>query len=511
MATITRALISASDKTGIVEFARGLVEAGVTLISTGGTAALLQDHAIPATPIDAYTQFPEMLDGRVKTLHPFIHAGLLARRDDAGHMATLSEHSILPIDMVVVNLYPFRETIAKDSVSLEEAIENIDIGGPTMLRAAAKNYEAVTVLSDPSDYAAILQEIQTHNGRVSVQTNCELAKKVFLHTARYDGAIANYLSNGDYLQLSYHKVQDLRYGENPHQQAAYYRDTEVDSQYAMVQAQQLHGKALSFNNIMDLDAARALCLEFSESACVIIKHTNPCGVACADTALAAYRKAFSVDAVSAFGSIVGFNCPVDAETAAVLSETFVEAVLAPAFSPEALACLTQKKNIRLLTLPMPPSEVPFSVEKDIKTVSGGILLQDSDTALHDGDLRVVTDRSPTKAERAGLLFAWKVCKHVKSNAIVYATDTCVAGVGAGQMSRLDAVCLGKEKATGTLLGTCLASDAFFPFRDGVDVAAEAGVTAIIQPGGSIRDPEVIAACNAHGIAMLFTGMRHFKH
>lgn len=518
MAKITRALISVSDKNGIIEFSQQLARYGVELLSTGGTAKLLREAGLTVKDVSEFTGFPEMLDGRVKTLHPKVHGGLLGMRSNPEHVAKMKEHGIENIDMVVVNLYPFEATTAKEGCRLEDAIENIDIGGPTMLRSAAKNYPDVTVLVDSADYAQVLEEMEATAGSVSTTTNFALAVKVFQHTAAYDGAISNYLGSRltDEVQeypptfsLQVKKAQDLRYGENPHQTAAFYVENHI-AEPCVSNALQLQGKELSFNNIIDLDAAIETVKEFEQSAAVIIKHTNPCGVALADSPLTAYLKARECDPVSAFGGIVGFNRTVDAKTAKELTSTFLEAVIAPGYSDEALAIFTAKKNVRVMQVPLLDSYVAKGF--DLKRVTGGLLLQGRDLGMvNAGDCRVVTERTPTASEYEALDFAWRVCKHVKSNAIVFCNRDQTVGIGAGQMSRVDSSKIAVQKALLPTKGTVLASDAFFPFRDGVDAAAEAGVTAIIQTGGSVRDEEVIKAANEHGIAMLFTTMRHFRH
>ncbi len=518
MAKITRALISVSDKAGVVEFSRQLAEYGVELLSTGGTAKLLRDAGLTVKDVSEFTGFPEMLDGRVKTLHPKVHGGLLGMRSNPDHVAKMKEHGIENIDMVVVNLYPFEATVAKEGCHLEDAIENIDIGGPTMLRSAAKNYPDVTVLVDSADYDLVLREMKNSGGCLSPQTNFSLAVKVFQHTAAYDGAISNYLGSrldGDVKEfpatysLQVNKAQDLRYGENPHQSAAFYIEKN-STEPCVSTARQLQGKELSFNNIIDLDAAIETVKEFEQSAAVIIKHTNPCGVALADSPLTAYLKARECDPVSAFGGIVGFNREVDAETARELTSTFLEAVIAPGYSEEALAIFTAKKNVRVMQVPLLDSFVAGGY--DVKRVTGGLLLQGRDLGMVSArDCRVVTERIPSDSEYEALDFAWRVCKHVKSNAIVFSNRDQTVGIGAGQMSRVDSSKIAVQKALLPTRGTVLASDAFFPFRDGVDAAAEAGVTAIIQTGGSVRDEEVIKAANEHGIAMIFTSMRHFRH
>jgi phosphoribosylaminoimidazolecarboxamide formyltransferase/IMP cyclohydrolase len=518
MAKITRALISVSDKTGIIEFSRHLAGYGVEILSTGGTAKLLREAGLTVKDVSEFTGFPEMLDGRVKTLHPKVHGGLLGMRGNPAHVAKMKEHGIENIDMVVVNLYPFEATVAKEGCRLEDAIENIDIGGPTMLRSAAKNYPDVTVIVDHADYAGVLEEMAAVKGTVSPATNFGLAVKVFQHTAAYDGAISNYLGArlGEEPQaypatftIQVKKAQDLRYGENPQQSAAFYVERDI-AEPCVSNAVQLQGKELSFNNIIDLDAAIETVKEFEQSAAVIIKHTNPCGVALADTPLSAYLKARECDPVSAFGGIVGFNRQVDAATARELASTFLEAVIAPGYSDEALEIFTAKKNVRVMQVPL--LEAYVAQGYDLKKVVGGLLVQGRDLGMvRAADCRVVTERTPTASEYDALDFAWRVCKHVKSNAIVFTNRDQTVGIGAGQMSRVDSSKIAVQKALLPTQGTVLASDAFFPFRDGVDAAAEAGVTAVIQPGGSVRDDEVIKAANEHGIAMVFTGMRHFKH
>ncbi|HDS16412.1 MAG TPA: bifunctional phosphoribosylaminoimidazolecarboxamide formyltransferase/IMP cyclohydrolase [Proteobacteria bacterium] len=525
MATIKQALISVSDKQGIVEFSQQLIALGVRILSTGGTARILRDNGLEVVEVSDYTGFPEMLDGRVKTLHPKIHGGLLGRRDLPEHLAKMAEHNIAPIDMVVVNLYPFAATVAKPDCKFADAIENIDIGGPTMLRSAAKNYTAVTVIVDPDDYAQIITEMQANNAAVSSQTNFTLAKKVFQTTALYDGSIANYLGcfprpDAHPLELSFlpesftwqgKKAQDLRYGENPNQRAAFYKDPHIDES-CVSNARQLQGKELSFNNLLDSNAAFELVKEFTTSTAVFIKHNNPCGAASADDEPLAeiLRRARACDPVSAFGGIVALNREVDEESAAVLCETFLETVIAPGFSQAARKLLAAKEALRLLEAPL--LTAPRTGGLDIKKVIGGFLLQERDLKETPSDnWLTVSNREATAEELESLKFAWKVCKHVKSNAIVLAVDKVLVGVGAGQMSRVDSVKLAIMKALSPTIGSVLASDAFFPFRDGIDTAAQAGVKAIIQPGGSNRDNEVIAAANEHGMAMIFTGNRHFKH
>ena len=521
MSKITRALISVSDKTGIVDFARALhAEHGVEILSTGGTAKLLADAGIPVTEVSDYTGFPEMMDGRVKTLHPKIHGGLLGRRgiDDA----IMAEHGIAPIDLVVVNLYPFEKTVADPDCDLATAIENIDIGGPTMLRAAAKNHAAVTVVVEAADYDRVLDEMSRHDGGVSDEVRFDLAVKTFEHTARYDGAIANYLGSirpdgtrSDFprtFNSQFHHVQAMRYGENPHQKAAFYVEAEP-AEASVATAHQIQGKELSYNNIADTDAALECVKQFDEApACVIVKHANPCGVALGADLLQAYDRAYKTDPESAFGGIIAFNQPLDADTArAIVDRQFVEVIIAPAVSDEAAAVVAAKKNVRLLACGQWPAEP--APRLDFKRVNGGLLVQDADLALYD-ELRVVTQREPSEQEMTDLLFTWKVAKFVKSNAIVYGRDRMTIGVGAGQMSRVNSARIAAIKAEHAGLevkGAVMASDAFFPFRDGLDQAAEAGITAVIQPGGSMRDEEVIAAADEHGIAMVFTGMRHFRH
>ena len=519
MATIRRALISVSEKTGIAAFARALAEFDVELLSTGGTARLLREEGLAVKDVSDFTGFPEMLDGRVKTLHPKVHGGLLGMRDNPEHVARMKEHGIEPIDMVVVNLYPFEETVAKEDCTLEEAIENIDIGGPTMLRSAAKNNRDVTVLVDYLDYAAVLDEMQANGGAVSKETNFRLAVKVYQHTAAYDGAIANWLGRrlGEEdiqfppaLTLQFHKAQGMRYGENPHQQAAFYAEKNV-KEASVATARQLQGKALSYNNIADTDAALECVKQFDTPACVIVKHANPCGVAQAENLLLAYDRAYATDPESAFGGIIAFNQELDAETAsAIVERQFVEVIIAPSVSADALKVVAAKKNVRLLAC----GEFSNGQSRlDFKRVNGGLLVQEADLALYN-ELKVVTKCQPSEQEMGDLLFSWQVAKFVKSNAIVYAKELMTIGVGAGQMSRVNSARIAAIKAEQANLevpGSVMASDAFFPFRDGLDQAAEAGIRAVIQPGGSMRDEEVIAAADEHDIAMVFTGMRHFRH
>ena len=519
MGKIRRAIVSVSDKSGIISFTKGLAQMGVEILSTGGTAKTLREQGISVTDISDYTGFPEMLDGRVKTLHPKVHGGLLGQRSKPEHVQKMKEHGILPIDLVAVNLYPFEATVAKEGCSLEEAIENIDIGGPTMLRSAAKNYPDVTVLVDPKDYDPILSELK-ERGEISIETNFRLAKKVFQHTARYDGAISNYLGQiekgkkvhefPETFTFQVKKAQELRYGENPHQRAAFYQEYLL-TEPSVSNAAQIQGKELSFNNILDLDSAFETVKEFEEAATVIIKHNNPCGAAISNRSLGdAYRKARDCDPVSAFGGVVGFNRIVDAETAKEMAQIFLEAIIAPGFDPEALEILKMKKDLRILQSP----PLTHSLQKgyDLRKVVGGLLVQDRDLGRVSMDQwRVVTKRKPTEEEKRAMAFGWKVAKHVKSNAIVLVREDRTIGIGAGQMSRVDSTRLAVMKAQSSTKGTVLASDAMFPFRDGVDTGAEAGATAIIQPGGSIRDDEVIAAADEYNIAMVFTGMRHFRH
>jgi len=523
MTTIRRALISVSDKTGVLEFARALQSFNVEILSTGGTAKLLADNGVAVTEVSDYTGFPEMLDGRVKTLHPKIHGGILGRRDLASHVQTMKQHDIPPIDLVVVNLYPFEETVARPDCALADAIENIDIGGPTLLRAAAKNYIAVTVVVDVGDYAPVLDEMKQRRGSVGDELRFRLATKAFEHTAAYDGAIANHLGRlhadgkrDDFPQtynMQFRHAMGLRYGENPHQKAAFYVERRP-AEACVATARLLQGKELSFNNIADADAALECVKSFGEAACVIVKHANPCGVAIADNALEAYKHAYITDPTSAFGGIIAFNRPLDAPTAkAILERQFVEVVIAPAVNDDAKPVLAAKPNVRVLKTGAWGTKRPAAL--DLRRVTGGLLVQDADHGMvTENDLKVVTKRAPSRQELRDLLFAWKVVKFVKSNAIVYCKEGRTIGVGAGQMSRVYSARIASIKATDAGLevrGSVMASDAFFPFRDGLDQAAEVGVTAVIQPGGSMRDQEVIDAANQHGIAMVFTGMRHFRH
>ena len=516
---IRRALLSVSDKTGIVEFARDLQRRGIDLLSTGGTARLLIEQGIAVTEVSQHTGFPEIMDGRVKTLHPRIHGGLLGRRGiDESVMAL---HDIVPIDLLVVNLYPFAQTVARPACTYAEAIENIDIGGPAMVRAAAKNHDAVAVLVDPTDYAAVLGALDAAGG-TSFELRAELAAKAYAHTARYDTMVANYLQarhpapGAEFpqaLPLVYEKLQDLRYGENPHQRAAFYRDPTPRGP-GVASATILQGKELSYNNIADADTAIECVRQFETPACVIVKHANPCGVATAPHPRAAYEAAWRTHPTSAFGGIIAFNRPLDGDTAAaIVAKQFVEVLVAPSFTPEARAALATKPNVRVLELGELTAHAGSELE--YRTVTGGLLAQTRDLGMVNvADLHVVTQRSPSAQQLQDLLFAWRVCKYVKSNAIVYARDLATVGVGAGQMSRVYSSRVAAMKAADEKLevrGAVMASDAFFPFRDGIDVAAEYGIAAVIQPGGSMRDAEVIAAADEHGMAMVFTRMRHFRH
>jgi len=512
-------LVSVSDKSGVVELGRALAALGVQIVSTGGTAKLLEKEGVRVTEVSAHTGFPEMLDGRVKTLHPKIHGGILARRDLREHMAAIDKAGIAPIDLVVVNLYPFQATVADADCTLSNAIENIDIGGPAMLRAAAKNYTGVAVVVDPADYARVLAEIRSSGG-LAEATRFALAKKAFAHSAAYDGAIANYLSSLDgqaqrraypeVLNLQFVKRQELRYGENPHQSAAFYRDA-VPVAGGIAAFSVLQGKELSYNNIADADAAWECVKSFAEPACVIVKHANPCGAAIAENALAAYRKAFRTDPISAFGGILAFNRALDRATAEEIGKQFAEVIIAPRVESAARELLAAKQNLRLLEVPLSHG----AQAHDYKRVGGGLLVQSSDSrVLEEKDLLVKTRKQPTAAQWADLLFAWQVAKFVKSNAIVFCRDGATVGVGAGQMSRLDSARIAAVKAHSAgldIAGSVVASDAFFPFRDGLDAVIDAGAAAVIQPGGSVRDDEVIAAADQRGIAMVFSGVRHFRH
>jgi phosphoribosylaminoimidazolecarboxamide formyltransferase/IMP cyclohydrolase len=524
---IKQALISVSDKTGVLDFARALSAMGVNILSTGGTAKLLADNGVAVTEVADYTGFPEMLDGRVKTLHPKVHGGILARRDFPEHMAKLAEHDIPTIDMVVVNLYPFQATVAKQDCSLEDAIENIDIGGPAMLRSSAKNHKDVVVICDPSDYSVVLDEIKNNAGVVSYDTRFGLATKVYSHTAQYDGAIANYLTSLDAsrshaarntypqsLNVAFEKVQDMRYGENPHQSAAFYRDVQT-TVGALANYRQLQGKELSFNNIADADAAWE-CVKsmggFDQSAaCVIVKHANPCGVALGANAVDAYQRALQTDPTSAFGGIIAFNVEVDAAAATELAKLFVEVLIAPSFTAEAKQILSAKQNVRLLEIALGNGVNAM----DFKRVGGGLLVQSADAKnVLISDLRVVTKLQPTQQQLQDMMFAWRVAKYVKSNAIVFCGNNMTLGVGAGQMSRIDSARIASIKAQNaglSLENSVVASDAFFPFRDGLDVVVDAGARCVIHPGGSMRDQEVIDAADERGVVMLYTGTRHFRH
>ncbi|MEK6410528.1 MAG: bifunctional phosphoribosylaminoimidazolecarboxamide formyltransferase/IMP cyclohydrolase [Acidobacteriota bacterium] len=537
MKKITRALISVSDKTGLIDFARSLSRNSVELISTGGTARTLREAGLEVRDVSELTGFPEILGGRVKTLHPKVHGGLLAIRDDTEHQQQVQANGIQYIDMVVVNLYPFRETVAREDVTVEDAIENIDIGGPSMIRSAAKNFNDVVVVVDPSDYAVVADEMSSSSGQVSKATRFRLARRAFETTSRYDTAISDFLEgsvtlDGDErlrvekptdLPASFtvfaRKTMDLRYGENPHQRAALYLTSSSGAKQpgmpalpggGIAAAEKLQGKELSFNNLIDLEAAWSLVSEFSETACAIIKHTNPCGAATAAGVREAFDAARATDPVSAFGGIIGFNSTVTEAAARAIAETFFEAIAAPDYEPGALEAFASKKNFRVMRV---HAGAKTGAQLDLRVIGdNGLLIQDRDHGtLDDARMRVVTDRQPTHEEMRALRFAWIVAKHVKSNAIVYAQDGQLVGVGAGQMSRVDSVKLGAMKAQLPLTRTVVASDAFFPFRDGIDEAARAGITAVIQPGGSVRDEEVIAAANEHNLAMVFTGMRHFKH
>ena len=519
MTKIRQALISVSDKTGLVEFAQALAELGIAIVSTGGTAKLLAKSGISVTEVSTHTGFPEMLDGRVKTLHPKIHGGILARRDSREHMVAIRAADIVPIDLIVVNLYPFQATVADPDCRLEDAIENIDVGGPAMIRAAAKNYGSVAVVVDPADYALVLGQIRS-GGEVSEATRFALAKKVFAHSAAYDGAIANYLfsldaddvrqSYPDVLNLQFEKLQDLRYGENPHQSAAFYRDARP-VEGGLARYRQLQGKELSYNNIADADAAWECVKSFTEPACVIVKHANPCGVAIAENLLAAYSKAFATDPTSAFGGIIAFNRAIDRATAEEIGKQFAEVIIAPRVEPEAKQLFAAKANLRILEVPVAHAAMAY----DFKRVGGGLLVQTPDAKnVIPAEFKVVTKKLPSQAQLRDLMFAWRVAKFVKSNAIVFCKDTRTLGVGAGQMSRVDSARIASVKAANAglgLAGSCAASDAFFPFRDGLDVVIDAGATAVIQPGGSVRDDEVIGAADERGIAMVFTATRHFRH
>ncbi|MBS1788283.1 MAG: bifunctional phosphoribosylaminoimidazolecarboxamide formyltransferase/IMP cyclohydrolase [Acidobacteria bacterium] len=546
MKKITRALISVSDKTGLAEFAQQLAAYNVELVSTGGTAKLLRESGLSVRDVSDLTGFPEMLDGRVKTLHPKVHGGILGIRDNADHQAKMQEHGIQPIDLVVVNLYPFRQTIQKPDVTMEDAIENIDIGGPAMIRSASKNHHDVAVVVDPKDYDLVAAMLDAHQGSLPYVVRYQLALTAFRHTAAYDKEIARFLWSrqpanpevalGDTatnqpalpeeIELNLQKAMGLRYGENPHQRAALYK-LAGSNEHGVATAEQLQGKELSYNNLLDTDAAWELVMEIHHlhlrdnrakgaidaenlpHTCAIIKHTNPCGVGVATSPLEAFQRAKSTDPVSAFGGIIAFSGIVDGETAREIAEMFAEVIIAPDFTAEAKQVLSAKKNLRILRM---GENLRISTHLELRRISGGVLVQERDAELLDEEkFEIVTERKPTPAELRALRFAWAICKHVKSNAIVYSAEHQLVGVGAGQMSRVDSVKLGASKAQLPLAGTVLASDAFFPFRDGLDEAAKHGITAVIQPGGSVRDKEVIEAANDHGIAMVFAGMRHFKH
>jgi len=518
MGGLNHALISVSDKTGVVDIAKGLVDLGASILSTGGTAKVLREAGLEVTDVSAHTGSPEILEGRVKTLHPKIHGGLLGRRGKPDHVQQMQEQGIAPIDVVVVNLYPFESTIAKADCTFENAIENIDIGGPSMLRSAAKNHEDVLVVVDPNDYSRVLEALKS--GIVSSSLRRELAQKVFHHTSRYDGLIANYLSQQNAegtadkfparLSLTYERAENLRYGENPHQEGAFYRVV-GETEPSISGAKQLHGKAMSYNNYLDANSALELAKEFEDTVIVIMKHNNPCGVALGSTAVEAYVKARETDPTSAFGGVIACNRPVDLAMAKEVTSTFVEVLIAPEFADDALAELRRKKDLRLLEVGSLESQTRDGY--DFKKLIGGLIVQDRDLGtLPDlKTLKVPTKRQPTDSEYAACGFAWKVCKHVKSNAIVFANSTQTVGIGAGQMSRVDSVNLAQMKANLSIKGCVMASDAFFPFRDGLDAAVKAGITAVIQPGGSIRDEEVVKAADEQNLAMIMTAMRHFRH
>jgi len=516
---IERALISVYDKTGILDFARGLVGLQVEILATGSTYKHLSTNGIPVREVAEYTGFPEILDGRVKTLHPRIAGGLLAIRSNPEHMKQAEQNKVQMIDLVCVNLYPFAETIRRPGVSFEEVIENIDIGGPSMIRAAAKNFQDVAVLTSPEDYVSVLEGLRTGKGVLDRDLLFRLSCKAFVCTARYDAQIAQHLSTSEVsaapsafppnLFMDFEKISDLRYGENPHQKAAFYR-WGARRPFGIAAGRQLQGKELSYNNIVDIEAAWDLVREFGDPACCVIKHTNPCGTAVGATLREAYVKAYEADSLSAYGSVIGFNRTMDAGTASELGKLFVEAVVAPGFDAEALSILSSKKNLRLLAVETPDLETR-KAHYQIRLISGGVLLQEIDEMLMGPDSRVVTQRQPSEKEAQDLAFAWRVVKHVKSNAIVLAKSGRTVGVGAGQMSRVDSVKISVQKAGSEVKGAVLASDAYIPFRDGIDEAGRAGVTAVIQPGGSMRDAEAIEAADEYGIAMIFTGLRHFKH
>lgn len=520
MIKINRAIISVSNKEGITNLAKGLQELDIDILSTGGTAKKLKDGGIKVTEISDFTKSNEILNGRVKTLHPKIHGGILGIRDNDNHVSEMKENDIDPIDMVIVNLYPFEEVIKKEDVSIEEAIENIDIGGPTMVRAAAKNYKFVTVVTDPGDYKMVLKELKKNKGKITDETNFKLAVKAFSSISRYDAAISNFLSSIEKdgsrtdlpssFTLHLEKKMGLRYGENPHQDGAFYVQHETDLA-CISNSRQLQGKELSLNNIYDTDSAFELVKEFSETACVIVKHNNSCGVAADESIVQAFLKAKECDPISAFGGIVAINREVDEATASEIASMFVEVVIAPGFSEKALMVLSSKKNLRVLQTP--EIKAGKKSKYDFKKVVGGMLIQGKDNTSDEDfkDFKVETQRKPTDKELKDMIFAWKICKHVKSNAIIFAKNNQTVGIGAGQMSRVDSVKLATMKAQISTEGAVLASDAFFPFRDGIDEAAKAGIKSIVQPGGSIKDQETIAAADEHGITMVFTGVRHFKH
>jgi phosphoribosylaminoimidazolecarboxamide formyltransferase / IMP cyclohydrolase len=515
---VRRALLSVSDKTGIVELARGLVELGVEIVSTGGTSKALEQAGVPVRPIERFTGFPEMMDGRVKTLHPRLYAGLLAVRDDEGHLSAAAEHSIEQVDLVCVNLYPFEQTVARGDAADGEIVENVDIGGPTMIRAAAKNHLFAAVVVEPADYDGVLAELRSSQGRLSIPTRERLAAVAFACTARYDASIARWFSARSYEGFpprwasSFEKVMDLRYGENPHQQAAFYAEA-GSSTHLLAGVTQLHGKELSFNNLLDLSSARELVEDFPDPACAILKHNNPCGCALGQTVQQAYERAFACDPMSAYGGVIALNRRVDLACARALSQQFIEVLLAPGFDADALEVLKEKKNVRLLELPDWPQRFEGMEQKP---VIGGILCQSRDAVSETRDqMRVMSSKIPVEEQWDDLLFAWKVCRHVRSNAIVLAAKGATIGIGAGQMSRVDAVNIAIDKARAAqpelLAGSSLASDAYFPFADGPELAIAAGVTAIIQPGGSVRDPDVVAAVDGADVAMVATDVRHFRH
>lgn len=520
MGRIRRAILSVYDKEGIVDFAQGLQSLGVEILSTGGTYKLLKEKGVKIKEVSEHTGFPEMLDGRVKTLHPKIHGGILGRRDDPKHLEQMKAQGIDPIDLVAVNLYPFKATISKPNVTLEEAIENIDIGGPTMLRSAAKNYRDVAVIIDPKDYGTVLDEMKRSGGEISETKRYDLAKKVFFTTSDYDRTIFSYLDGRegkterfpDYLVLQFEKVQSLRYGENPHQQAAFYREPRL-TEGGVAAAKQLWGKEMSYNNFLDTHSAFELVKEFKEPAAVIIKHNNPCGVATGATLVEAYKKAKATDPVSAFGGVAAFNRPLDAETAQEITTTFMEVIIAPTIDPAAATLFQKKKDLRVLEAGSESIDASGAGRLDFRRVGGGLLVQDIDSAMiHDPkELKIVSKRPPTAEEIEAMLFSWKVCKHVKSNAIIFARPGQTVGIGAGQMSRVDSVKIATMKAQMPVSGCVMASDAFFPFRDGIDAAARVGITAVIQPGGSIRDQEIVQAIDERNMAMVLTGFRHFRH